>query len=288
MNTTLAEERFDRIPYVRTLGIRIDELTPDHVVLRMPHDPDHDNGNATLNGGATGSLINVAGAMAAWTGIDFDTDPVLRTVDMSVQYLSAVIGEDVLAKARILKRGRDVFFLDVALATPEGRPVCQGLMIYRSPDYDGHAPRMQTDFNPRPAAENARPWQSEKILKEFGVKLKMSPIAIGPGYVRMAMAGEESNQDEQGQVHDGAIAALADFGGTVTAWSLVDDWRNVRGSTVGMQLSYAEPARGKVIVDGYLEHRSEEAFISSVAVTDAEDGHLVCMGQVSYRLLEPR
>ncbi len=113
------------------------ELEHERAVLRLPHDPVHDNGNGSLNGGATASIINMAGALAAWTGIDLDSDATLGCVDLSIQYLSAAFAEDVVADARVLRRGRDLFFLDVELRTLQAKPICQALMIYRSPDYGG-------------------------------------------------------------------------------------------------------------------------------------------------------
>ena len=288
MSIIQAEERLGRIPYADTLGVKIEELSEEYALLRLPHDAAHDNANGTLNGGATASLINIAGTMAAWTGIDMDACPSLRTVDMAVQYQSAGFQEDVLAHARVTRRGRDVFFLDVALKTPDDRPVCQGMMIYRGPVYGEHEPRNLAPFEARPAPVEAKTWKSMGMLKGFGEKLEMSSDLICEGFGRIKMAGETSNQDEQGYVHDGAIAALADFGGTVTAWSFFDSWKSIRGSTVGMQLSYAQPATGEVTCDTFLEHRNEEAFLSTAAVTEVKTGALVCLGQVSYRLLEPR
>ena len=288
MSIIQAEERFGRIPYAGALGVEIEELGEEYAVLRLPHDAAHDNANGTLNGGATASLINIAGTMAAWTGIDLDASPSLRTVDMAVQYQSAAFEEDVLAHARVTRRGRNVFFLDVALKTPDGRPVCQGMMIYRSPAYGDHDPRNRASFAPRSMPVEAQTWKSRGMLKGFGEKLDMSSDLLSEGFGRIKMAGGTSNQDEQDYVHDGAVAALADFGGTVTAWSLFDSWKSIRGSTVGMQLTYAQPATGEVTCDAFLEHRGEEAFLSSVAVTEVKTGALVCLGQVSYRLLEPR
>jgi hypothetical protein len=55
-----------------------------------------------------------------------------------------------------------------------------------------------------------------------------------------------------------------------------------------MQLSYPHPATEPVIADAYVQQRSEELFFSAVHVTGADTGQLVAMGQVSYRLVQPR
>jgi uncharacterized protein (TIGR00369 family) len=288
MQIEQARRRFERSPYARLLGVRIEALEHERAVVRLPHDLEHDNGNGSLNGGATASLINMAGALAAWTGIDLEAADRLACVDLNIQYLSAAFGDDVLAKARVLRRGRDLFFLDVHVSTDDGRPICQGMMIYRSPAYGDHPPRLFDGFTPRTPPESHMEWPEPGMLRGFGEKLDMSPGDIAPGYASLHLGDPESNTDGHGHLHEGAVASLVDFVGTVTAWSLVKDWRNVRGATVGIQVAFARQATGPVVAHGFLEHRSEEAFLSTVAVTDGANGELICAGQVSYRLLEAR
>ncbi len=126
------------------------------------------------------------------------------------------------------------------------------------------------------------------MLRGFGEKLHMSGGSMGLGYSALKLANSESNSDGHGNIHEGALASLVDFAGTMPPWSLVKDWKSVRGATVGMQVAFAQPAHNAVVANAFLEQRSEEAFISTVAVTDQVNGDLVCTGQVSYRLLEAR
>ena len=55
-----------------------------------------------------------------------------------------------------------------------------------------------------------------------------------------------------------------------------------------MQLSYTCATTEPVVADAHVQQRSEELFFSTVYVTTATTRQLVAMGQVSYRLLEPR
>jgi hypothetical protein len=43
-----------------------------------------------------------------------------------------------------------------------------------------------------------------------------------------------------------------------------------------------------VVADAHVQQRSEELFCSTVHVTSAVTGHLIALGEVTYRLLEPR
>ena len=110
------------------------------------------NAVGVLNGGASASLLLMAGALAAWTGVDLEADLHLGCVDLAVQYLASSTGEDVEATARVLRRGRDLAFLDVDVRSRAGAPVCHGLVTYRTADYGGRprAGRPATLRFPRP------------------------------------------------------------------------------------------------------------------------------------------
>ena len=241
-----------------------------------------------MNGGATASLLNMAATVAAWTGIDLDGEPHLNCVDMSIQYLSAAMEEDVLAEAQVLRRGRDLFFLDVALRSSDGRPVCQGLVMYRAPDYAGHAPRLQGQPELLTAPSSLIPSDSPWLIEGYVEKLQIELQHSKPGRIRMWMPSTSQHVDERGMVHPGALASLADVAGTASAWTLVPNRDGARGSTVGMQLSYPHDTTEPVVADALIQQRSEELFFSTVQVTAAHTGQLVAMGQVSYRLVQPR
>ncbi len=109
-----------------------------------------------------------------------------------------------------------------------------------------------------------------------------------PGRIQMHMPGIEALMDARGQIHDGALASVIDVCGTAAAWSLVPGHEGARGSTIGMQISYTQATAEAVVADAHIQQRSEEIFFSTVYVTAVTSGQLVAMGQVSYRLVEPR
>ena len=288
MSIEQARARFSRVPFAEFLGIELVELDHERAVLVLPYQPAHANAVGPLNGGASATLLHVAGTVAAWTGIDLDAEPHLSCIDLSIQYLSAAIKEDVVAEARVLRRGRDLFFLQVELRTPEpdARPICQGLMMYRSPDYANHTPRLRDEpelLSRLPTTSPGDPW----LIEGYVEKLDISCQYQSPGRIRMTMPYTPNHVDERGQVHDGALASIADVAGTAAAWSLVPDRTGTRGSTVGMQLSFTQPSREPVIADAVVQQRSEELFFSTVQLLGATSGQLITMGQVSYRLVQP-
>lgn len=288
MSIEQAEARFVRDPFAKFLGMNLLDIAHERAVVALPYQPEHANAVGPLNGGASASLLNIAGKVAAWTGIDLDREPYLGCVDMTVQYLSAAIEEDVIAEAKVLRRGRDLFFLDIDLHSPDGRPICRGLLSYRSPDYTGHTPRLLSRHVYHPEVPPVQTSDDAWLVRGYVEKLGITCQHYSSGRVQMHMPGIEKLMDARGQLHDGALASAIDVAGTAAAWSLVPSREGARGSTIGIQISYTQATDEAVVADAHVQQRAEEMFFSTVYVTTVTSGQLVAMGQVSYRLVQPR
>jgi uncharacterized protein (TIGR00369 family) len=282
-----AHARFAQVAFAESLGVTIRDVTHDRAVLVLPYRPDHMNAGGVLNGGASASLLTMAGTLAAWTGVDFDTDPHLSCVDLSVQYLAAATDEDVVAEARVLRRGRDLVFLDVALRSQAGTPICQGLLSYQAADYAGQTPRLRARPALLPAPTPLIPPADHRLFHGYVRKLGITPLHQSPGRVRLSMPCTAMHVDERGHLHAGALASIVDIAAVTASWSLVPRRHGARGSTIGMQVSYPSAAAAAVVADAHVQQRSEELLFSTVHVTTAGSGQIVALGQVSYRLLEP-
>jgi uncharacterized protein (TIGR00369 family) len=287
MGIEQAKQRFEHIAFAAYLGVKLVDIAHERAILHLPYEVAHSNPGGTLNGGVTASLLNLAGTLAAWTGIALAAEPFLSTVDFSVQYLSAAIEEDVVAAASVIRRGRDLFFLEGLAYTTDDRPICKGLMIYRAPDYAG-LPR-RCSARPELLAEPAISPPAQPVLQygDYIHKLRITTVYEGPGRVRLSMPCTADTADERGQLHEGAIASLLDIAGTAASWTLATR-RGSRGATIGMQLSYVHATSDPVLADAHVQQRSEELFFSTVQITTAHTRQLVAMGNVSYRLLEAR
>jgi uncharacterized protein (TIGR00369 family) len=285
MGVEEARARFERVAFAQFLGVSIAEVGHERAVLCLPFQEDHANQGGVLHGGATASLLHMAGTLAAWTGIDLQAMPLANTVELSIQYLAAVSREEVTAEAVVLRRGRDIFFLDVTVRGAARQLISKGLMVYRAPHSTAPV-RLYSRPAPPPTAP-AQP--SPPVLKAnnqgFIHKLQMTTLSHSPGSVCLAMPYDSLHGDEQGNMHAGALAALLDTAGTHASWSLVQR-EGARGATVGMQLSYPDVCHTDVVAEAHVEQRSEEMFFSLVQVREVSTGHLVAMGNVSYRLLE--
>jgi uncharacterized protein (TIGR00369 family) len=103
-------------PYLRMLGITIEEADAGRAVLRMAWQPGLDTFriNHVMHGGAIASLIDAAASMALRT-LHRPEDPPWRitsTSDLNVTYLNAAT-KDVVAEAQVLRSGRTIAFFQV-------------------------------------------------------------------------------------------------------------------------------------------------------------------------------
>jgi uncharacterized protein (TIGR00369 family) len=282
-----ARARFARVPFAKHLGVAVADLGPDRAELILPYHPEHMNAVGVLNGGASVSLLTMAGTVAAWTGVDLESAGHQSCVDVAIQYLAPAREEDVLAEARVVRRGRDLAFVTVALRSRAGHSVGQGLLTYQAPDHAGRPPRVLTRPALLPVPELLTPPGEQRLFRGYVQKLGMRPLHESAGRVRLHMPGTPMHLDEAGRVHAGALASIVDIAAVAASWSLVPRRPGARGSTIAMQVGYPAAASGAVVADAHVQQRSEALLFSTVHVTAADTGQLVAMGQVSYRLLEP-
>ena len=67
MSVEAARARFEHVAFANTLGVTVRELADDRAVLSLPFRPDNLNARGVLQGGASASLVTLAGTLAAWT-----------------------------------------------------------------------------------------------------------------------------------------------------------------------------------------------------------------------------
>jgi uncharacterized protein (TIGR00369 family) len=117
-------------PFFALLGFAIDEVQPDFCRMRLPFRPALRTGGEMVHGGAIASLIDSAGVVAVWSNVPPE---ITRgaTASMTVHYLAAAEGVDLVAEARIVRRGRSVVFVDVIVLAPDGEAVAKGTLVYK-------------------------------------------------------------------------------------------------------------------------------------------------------------
>jgi uncharacterized protein (TIGR00369 family) len=124
-------DAFLATPYIGGLGIRFERYEPDEVVVRLPLREDLTNDGVHYHGGVISSLIDTAGAAAAWSGHDFSKGTRASTVSMTVQFVGTAKSSDLLCEARAVKRGRELIFTEITATDDQGTLVAHALQTYR-------------------------------------------------------------------------------------------------------------------------------------------------------------
>ena len=106
-------EIMPKTPFIGWLGLVFDRYEPDDVVLRLPFRDDLTNDGVVYHGGVVASVIDTAGAAAAWSNHDFDRGSKASTVSMTVNYVGAARQSDLICSARTVRRARELIFLEI-------------------------------------------------------------------------------------------------------------------------------------------------------------------------------
>jgi uncharacterized protein (TIGR00369 family) len=118
-------------PFASHLGIGLESLREGEAELSLPYDDKLATMGDVVHGGAISSLIDAAAAAAAVSAAEGDTLAGGTTVALSVSLLAAARGSDLSARARVIRRGNAISFLEVDVTDGDGSPVAKGLVTYR-------------------------------------------------------------------------------------------------------------------------------------------------------------
>lgn len=119
----------DRTFYPQMLGMTVEEVRVDYCRMRLPHRPEIEQPAGLVHGGAIASLLDSVVVPAI--GSAYGPDATYSTVDMHVQFMSAVIKQDIVAEGWVVRRGRRVVFCESeAVNADTGRVVARSLLTY--------------------------------------------------------------------------------------------------------------------------------------------------------------
>jgi uncharacterized protein (TIGR00369 family) len=117
-------------PHGRFQGFRLDLVEIDCAVLRLPHAAHNMNQNGRLNGGATLALIDTAATAAAWASNAVVPGKTRgTTVSVTTSFLAPAGASDLVAEARVIRRGRRLSVVSVSVSNAGGE-VASGLVTY--------------------------------------------------------------------------------------------------------------------------------------------------------------
>lgn len=121
------------IGFQKLLGIEVLEASQQRAVVRLPHRMDLCGGGNALHGGVISSMLDLTGALAAWSGHDVARGMKASTVTLTVNFVGAAMGTAIVATGEVRRRGKELIFCDVEIVEDNDarRLVATGSMIYR-------------------------------------------------------------------------------------------------------------------------------------------------------------
>ena len=122
---------FVSTPFIKGLGMVIERYEADDVSILLPFRADLTNDGVYYHGGVVASVIDTAGALAAWSNHDFDKGMRASTVSLSIQYVGACKKSDLLCHATTVRRGKELTFTEITATDAEGGVVAHAVQTYR-------------------------------------------------------------------------------------------------------------------------------------------------------------
>ncbi len=268
--------------YTAALGVRCAALSDTAVELHLPYADVNSNPGQALHGGCAASLGIVAAQAVTRASLGAEAAP-FHTAGLQVNYLAAAIGEDVVAKGALLRRGKNMCFVEVDVATAEGKSIAHVTSMvrgrfgaepadrYKSAGDDG-----SSDPGPMGPHVGNMPFTSARGL----VVEHMTN-----GHSRLVMPYRDENGDLDGGVHEGAILALLDTTGAMASWAETGPGR-FKASTPALQAQIlAPPPKQDLVAYGRVLQRDGDGFWSDSEVVGVDDGRVVARGTVLYRIV---
>lgn len=121
----------EQSPFSAILRLRVESASEGEAVVRMPFDLRLLNAGGPsmpIHGGAIASLADFAACAAVWTMPETQRS---ATISMTVNYTGPGVGSDLIATARVRRKGRRVASLTVAIRDCQDDLVADALVTYK-------------------------------------------------------------------------------------------------------------------------------------------------------------
>lgn len=110
-------------PLFAYLGVVVEQISPELVVMHLPFRPDFIQGGGMIAGGIIATLADEAMAHAALANLK--PGETTATIEMNIRYLKASSSGDMTVTASPLKKGRRIITLQAEVVGENGQGVAQ-------------------------------------------------------------------------------------------------------------------------------------------------------------------
>ena len=111
------------------LGVELTHSAEDQATVRLPYR--EALGVGRIHGGAISALIDIAATAAFWSHPALTQGAWGATVDFTVHFLKLAAETDLIAEAKVRRRGGSVCVGDVCVRSADGEEVAAARVTYR-------------------------------------------------------------------------------------------------------------------------------------------------------------
>ena len=120
---------WEREYFPTLVGLTVEEVRTDYCRMRMPFRIELEQPAGVVHGGAIATALDSVVVPAV--GSAYPTDYRFSTVDMHVQYLSALVREDAIVEGWVVKRGRTTVFCEAeVVGAASGKLIARSVLTY--------------------------------------------------------------------------------------------------------------------------------------------------------------
>ena len=113
---------------IAMLGFDLEAVSRGRAILRLDVRARHKQLNNAVHGGILAALADTAGAIAAYTTVGAGV--ALATIELKINYLEAVTGGRVRAKAMVLRAGRNFVVTECEIVDSKGMLAAKALLTF--------------------------------------------------------------------------------------------------------------------------------------------------------------
>jgi uncharacterized protein (TIGR00369 family) len=128
---SLLDKLIVRSPFGSLLGLELVDAEEDRVRLRLPYRSEVTTLGDTVHGGAISGLVDSAATACFWASSRIAPGSRGTTIDFSINFLAAGRGRDLVATARVRRRGREISTGEVTVHDTEGSEIAVALVTYK-------------------------------------------------------------------------------------------------------------------------------------------------------------
>jgi uncharacterized protein (TIGR00369 family) len=127
----LVDTAIVRSPYGKLLGFELVSAEPDRVRVRLPYRAEVTTLGDTVHGGAIAGLVDATATAAFWAHAEASPKARGTTIGFSINFVLAGRGQDLVADARVRRRGKEICIGEVSVTDAAGREVAVALVTYK-------------------------------------------------------------------------------------------------------------------------------------------------------------